>query len=46
MIVEKNGDDLTLEIGPCGGTAIPWDRASEERLLQCHLSDKCVTGDF
>ena len=46
MIVEKNGDDLTLEIGPCGGTAIPWDRASEERLLQCHLSDKCVPGDL
>lgn len=46
MIVEKSGNDLVLEIGPCGGTAIPWDRASEERLLQCHLSDTCVPGDF
>ena len=46
MIVEETGDELTLEIGPCGGTAIPWDRASEERLLQCHLSDNCVPGDF
>ncbi|NNE88620.1 MAG: hypothetical protein HKN27_11135 [Silicimonas sp.] len=46
MIVKKAGDDLTLEIGPCGGTAIPWNSASEERLLQCHVSDNCVPGDF
>jgi hypothetical protein len=46
MIVKKDGIELTLDIGPCGGTAVSWDPASEERLLRCHLSDTCVAEEF
>lgn len=41
MIVKSEKDALVLEVGPCGGTAISWNKDAEERLLRCHQSDIC-----
>lgn len=46
MIVKTEDDDLSLEVGPCGGTAIAWSAEAEERLLRCHLSDDCKPAEF
>lgn len=46
MIVKKSDDALILEVGPCGGTAIPWSKDAEDRLLACHLSDTCEPAEF
>ena len=46
MIVKKETNALTFQIGPCGGTAIPWSKDAEDRLLQCHLSNNCEPADF
>lgn len=44
MIVKKAEDALILEVGPCGGTAVNWDKDAEERLLKCHMSKVCVAA--
>ena len=46
MIVKKQNEALTLEVGPCGGTAIPWSVDSENRLLDCHRSNSCKPAEF
>jgi hypothetical protein len=46
MIVKKTGEDLTLELGPCGGTAIPWSVDAENRLLKCHQTKSCKPAQF
>lgn len=46
MIVKKTDDALMLEVGPCGGTALPWSKDAEDRLLACHLSDTCEPAEF
>lgn len=44
MIVKSADDALILEVGPCGGTAVTWDKDAEERLLKCHLSQTCESA--
>ncbi|MEO0918434.1 MAG: hypothetical protein AAFY31_15845 [Pseudomonadota bacterium] len=47
MAIEITGPDtLVLNVGPCGGDAIPWDTSGEERLMACFLEGTCVTADF
>lgn len=46
MIVKKSNEDLVLDVGPCGGTAIPWSAEAEKRLLECHRSDSCKPAEF
>ena len=46
MIVRKSDEELVLDVGPCGVTAIPWSVEAENRLLECHRSDKCERADF
>lgn len=46
MIVKKQNDALILDVGPCGGTAMPWSVDAENRLLECHRSDSCKPAEF
>lgn len=46
MIVKRDRNDLVLEVGPCGGTTIPWSKEAEDRLLACHVSNTCDPGEF
>lgn len=46
MSVKKTDDALILEVGPCGGTAIPWSKDAEDRLLACHMSGTCEPAEF
>ncbi|MEO9823404.1 MAG: hypothetical protein ABJF50_03180 [Paracoccaceae bacterium] len=46
MILRKSDEELILDVGPCGGTAISWSVEAEKRLLECHRSGKCERGEF
>lgn len=46
MAVEIGLDELTLEIGPCGGDQVAWDQGAEDRLLKCHLDGVCEPAGF
>ena len=46
MIVRKSDEALVLDVGPCGGTAIPWSVAAEKRLLECYRTGKCERAEF
>lgn len=35
------GDGPVLEVGPCGGNAMPLDQADIDALLRCHRSGEC-----
>ena len=45
MLRVDDNDIYTLMAGPCGGQAVTWSKDGERRLLECHRTGNCVSGE-
>jgi hypothetical protein len=41
IAIRASGEDLVLDIGPCGGDRIAWSQSGEDRLMECHIDGIC-----